>query len=46
MYQAFKSVGIPTGLIIYPNQHHGLRVPSYIVHRFQKHIEWYQQYLK
>jgi len=46
MYQAFKSVGIPTGLIIYPNQHHGLRVPSYIVHRFQKHIDWYQQYLK
>ncbi len=45
MYQAFKSTGIPTELIIYPNQHHGLRVPSYIVHRHQKHLEWFRKYL-
>lgn len=46
MYQAFKSVGIPTGLIIYPNQHHGIRIPSYVVHRYYKHIDWYRKYLK
>jgi len=46
MYQAFKSTGIPTELIIYPNQHHGIRVPSYIVHRYKKHIDWYNKYLK
>lgn len=46
MYQAFKSSGIPTELIIYPNQHHGLRVPSYIVHRYHKHLEWFGKYLK
>jgi len=46
MYQAFKSTGIPTELIIYPNQHHGLRVPSYIVHRHRKHLEWFEKYLK
>lgn len=46
MYQAFKSTGIPTELIIYPNQHHGLRVPSYIVHRYRKHLEWFEKYLK
>ncbi len=46
MYQAFKSTGIPTELIIYPNQHHGLRVPSYIVHRHRKHLEWFGKYLK
>jgi dipeptidyl aminopeptidase/acylaminoacyl peptidase len=45
MYQAFKSIGIPTELIIYPNQHHGLRVPSYVLHRYKKHIEWYRKYL-
>jgi dipeptidyl aminopeptidase/acylaminoacyl peptidase len=46
MYQAFKSTGIPTELVIYPNQHHGVRVPSYIVHRYKKHIDWYNKYLK
>lgn len=45
MYQAFKSTGIPTELIIYPNQHHGVRVPSYIIHRHYKHINWYKKYL-
>ena len=46
MYQAFKSTGIPTELVIYPNQHHGLRVPSYIVHRYRKHIEWFARHMK
>lgn len=46
MYQSFKSVGIPTELIIYPNQHHGISVPSYIVHRYQRHIDWFRSYLK
>lgn len=46
MYQAFKSTGIPTELVIYPNQHHGIRVPSYIIHRHNKHLEWFGRYLK
>lgn len=46
MYQAFKNVGIPSELIIYPNQNHGLSVPSYIVHRYEKHIVWFGKYLK
>ena len=46
MYQAFKSVGIPTQLIIYPNQNHGIRVPSYLVHRYNSHINWFKTYLK
>jgi dipeptidyl aminopeptidase/acylaminoacyl peptidase len=46
MYQAFKSVGIPTELILYPNQHHGIKVPSYLVHRYNSHINWLTTYLK
>lgn len=46
MYQAFKSEGIPTELIIYPNQNHGIRIPSYIVHRHNAHINWFNKYLK
>ena len=45
MYQAFKSVGLPTQLIIYPNQNHGIRVPSYLVHRYESHLAWFKKYL-
>lgn len=45
MYQAFKSEGIPTQLIIYPNQYHGISVPSYIIHRFNAHINWFKKYM-
>lgn len=46
MYQAFKSVGIPTSLIIYPKQYHGISVPSYQIDRLNRHIAWYNTYLK
>lgn len=46
MYQAFKSLNIPTGLIIYPHQNHGISVPSYLKDRFQRHIDWFDKYLK
>lgn len=46
MYQALKRVGIPTGLIIYPNQNHGVSVPSYIIHRYNKYIDWFKKYLE
>ncbi|MDR6941321.1 S9 family peptidase [Mucilaginibacter pocheonensis] len=46
MYQALRSQGIPTELILYPNQFHGLTKPSYQVDRLQRYIEWYSKYLK
>jgi len=46
MYQALRSRGIETQLIIYPEQHHGLTVPSYWVDRYKRYLEWYGKYLK
>jgi dipeptidyl aminopeptidase/acylaminoacyl peptidase len=46
MYQALKSVGIDTELIIYPNQFHGITVPSYKVDRYKRYLAWYDKYLK
>ncbi len=46
MYQALKSLGVPTELVIYPRQFHGISVPSYQVDRLQRHIEWFNKYLK
>jgi dipeptidyl aminopeptidase/acylaminoacyl peptidase len=46
MYQALRSLGIPTELVIYPNQNHGISVPSYLMDRHQRHIAWFNKYLK
>lgn len=45
MYQAFKSLGIPTELIIYPGQFHGITNPSFQKDRFERYIKWFNSYL-
>lgn len=45
MYMALRSLGVPTELVIYPGQNHGLSVPSYIKDRWERHIRWYNKYL-
>ena len=46
MYQALRSLNIPTQLIIYPGQFHGISKPSYQVDRFERYIKWFDKYLK
>jgi len=46
MYQALKSRGVPTELIIYPGQYHGLKRPSFLRDRYQRYLDWYAKYLK
>jgi len=46
MYQALKSQGVPTQMVLYPGQFHGITVPSYQVDRLQRYIDWYDKYLK
>ena len=46
MYAALKTLNIPTELVIYPNQFHGISVLSYQVDRFERYLKWYKQYLK
>ena len=45
MYQALKVRGVPTRLIVYPGENHGLTVPSYLVHRMRSNIEWFDRWL-
>ena len=46
MYQALKHLEIPTQLIVYPDEHHGLSKPSYIKDRLDRYLEWYKKYLE
>jgi len=46
MYQALSSRRIPTELVIYKDQHHQLDVPSNIVDKFTRYLNWYDRYLK
>ena len=46
MYQALRSNGVDTQLVIYPDQHHGVRVPSYVRDRFERRLAWFDKYLK
>ncbi|MBS1557152.1 MAG: S9 family peptidase [Bacteroidetes bacterium] len=45
MYQALKSLGVPTEFIVYPGQHHGLAVPSYQFDRYTRYLDWYKKYM-
>ena len=46
MYQALRSLGVATQLVIYPNQFHGLTKPSYQQDRLERMLDWYGRYLK
>ncbi len=45
MYQALRTLNVPTQLVIYPGQHHGIRQPSFVLDRYQRYLDWYAQYL-
>ena len=46
MYQAMRSLGVPTQLVIYPGQYHGLRKPSYQRDRYERYVAWYDKWVK
>jgi len=45
MYQALKSVGVETRLVIYPGQYHGLSRPSFLRDRLERYLDWYDRHL-
>ena len=46
MYQALRSLGVDTQLIIYPNENHGIQRPSYVRDRYERYLAWYDKYIK
>jgi dipeptidyl aminopeptidase/acylaminoacyl peptidase len=45
MYEALRSLGVPTELVIYPGQFHGLKKPSYIIDRYKRYLAWYGKWI-
>ena len=45
MYQALRSLGLETQLIIYPDQSHALTIPSYLRDRLERYVAWYDKFL-
>ena len=46
MYEALRTLGVPTELIVYPGQHHELARPGFLVDRYRRYLEWMDRYLK
>lgn len=46
MYLGMKALGRKTKLVVYPNEHHGIRRPSFQKDRLERFIDWYDTYLK
>ncbi len=46
MYQALRSLGRPTELVVYPGQFHGFTRPSFIKDRYERWLAWWDKYLK
>ncbi|MDZ7648327.1 MAG: prolyl oligopeptidase family serine peptidase [Cytophagales bacterium] len=42
-----KSLGVPAQFVVYPDQHHGLAVPSYQKDQTTtRYLDWFNKYLK
>jgi dipeptidyl aminopeptidase/acylaminoacyl peptidase len=45
MYQALRQLQVPTELVIYPGQYHGLTKASYLVDRYRRYLAWYARWI-
>jgi len=47
LYQAVRRIGkVPTELVVYPGQWHGIRTPSYQKDRLERYLAWYDRFLR
>ena len=46
MYTALRTLGVPTQLVVYPDQHHEFGRPSFYKDRLERTAAWFDHYLK
>jgi dipeptidyl aminopeptidase/acylaminoacyl peptidase len=45
-WHALKNLGVPTSVMIYPGEGHGLRDPEHTADAMRRTMEWFDRYLK
>jgi dipeptidyl aminopeptidase/acylaminoacyl peptidase len=45
MYEALRTLGVPTQLVVYPGQFHIFTRPSYVTERIERYAAWFDKYL-
>jgi dipeptidyl aminopeptidase/acylaminoacyl peptidase len=45
-WHAMKAMNVPTSIMIYPGEGHGLRDPAHLADAQQRTLEWFDKYLK
>jgi dipeptidyl aminopeptidase/acylaminoacyl peptidase len=46
LYQALKRLGVPTELVVYPDEDHSIDRPSFVRDRYERYLAWYRKYLR
>jgi dipeptidyl aminopeptidase/acylaminoacyl peptidase len=46
LFLALKLLGVPTELIVYPGEFHGIDTPSHIKDLYERYLDWFGRYLK
>jgi dipeptidyl aminopeptidase/acylaminoacyl peptidase len=46
LYQVLKRRGIETQLVVYPDEFHGIKRPSFVRDRYNRYLDWYEKYVK
>ena len=45
LYQALRRLGRTTQLVVYPDEHHGIRRPAFQRDRYERYLSWYSRFL-
>ena len=46
MYEALRRLGVPTQLVVYPGEWHGITRPSFVRDRMERRVAWFDRYVK
>ena len=45
-WHALRELGVPTSVMIYPGEGHGLREPAHTADAMQRTLAWFDRYLR
>jgi dipeptidyl aminopeptidase/acylaminoacyl peptidase len=45
MYQALRTLEVPTQLVVYPGEYRTFDRPSFLADRYRRYLAWMAQYL-